>query len=138
VPEPSNKIRELLSARRLGHDANQLLVDIMERWGGTKKFADDLFTEFQAAKAGSLIRQNLLEMIQKLIVNNTNHNITKIVDPSDLDDEEIESEMRELLRRAKDWVDEREEPVPPTHTPAWAVEEPPEDGAGPEWDWPAD
>lgn len=134
---PKDKIKELLSARRLGHDANQLLVDIMDRWGGTRKFADDLFTEFQHAKPGSLIRQNLLEMIQKLIVNNTNHNITKIANPSDLEDDEIEAEMNALMKRAMDFHHERSATVPPTQTAAWA-EEPPPEGSDGEWDWSAD
>jgi hypothetical protein len=133
-PSPGQKIKELLSARRLGHDANQLLVDIMERWGGTKSFADALVVEFQAAKPGSLIRANLLEMIQKLVVNNTNHNITRIVDPADLEDDEIESEMGAVLKRALDFYHESgSAPHAAAHAPPWQAEDAPP--GGDRWDW---
>jgi hypothetical protein len=105
-------IKSLLSQRRLGNDANQLLNDIMDRWGGPKSFAESLYREFLAANEGSLIRQNILEMIQKLVVNNTNHNITRIVDPSDLDDEEIEGELNVFISRASGFQRERMEPRP--------------------------
>ena len=127
-------IKDLLSARRLGHDANQLLVDIMTRWGGTRAFADALFEEFQAANPGSLIRQNLLEMIQKLVVNNTNHNITRIVNPTDLDDEEIEGELNAMIAKAKEFDDERKgrASAPETYSPQVANETPDD------WDWTAE
>ena len=93
-------VRDALLTRRLGNDSNELLVQIMERWGGPAEFARSLFVEFEAAKPGSLIRQNILEMIQKLVVNNTNHNHTKTVNPTDLDDEDIQRELDAMLARA--------------------------------------
>ncbi len=117
----------LVNHRRLGHDSNQLLVDIMERWGGTKAFADSMLVEFQAAKPGSLIRQNLLEMIQKLVVNNTNHNHTRISRPSDLDDEELEAELQDIMQRAVAFQNERAILAPKVHEAQWQKEQPPVD-----------
>ncbi len=93
-------IRELLGVKSQAADANQLLIGIMERWGGVRAFAEALHTEFCHARPGSLIRQNILEMIQKLVVNNTNHGVTKVDKPSDLEDEDIEFTLIEMTSRA--------------------------------------
>lgn len=67
MASPSEKIRELLTARRLGHDANQVRDDVEERGGSTRPFADALKVESRTAERGSLIGQQLLEMIRKLV-----------------------------------------------------------------------
>jgi hypothetical protein len=113
-------IRDALTTRRLGNDSNELLVQIMETWGGPAEFARNMWVEFEAAKPGSLIRQNILEMIQKLVVNNTNHNITQVVDPADLDDEDIDRELDSMLARAKEHAVAAATPEPTTsEQPAW-------------------
>jgi hypothetical protein len=120
MPETGDKaIREALTTRRLGHDSNELLLQIMDVWGGPAQFARELLTEFHAAKPGSLIRQNILEMIQKLVVNNTNHAITKVIDPADLDDEDIDRELDGMFERAKEQTAARSNPEPQTEQVAW-------------------
>jgi hypothetical protein len=117
-------IRSALTTRHLGNDSNELLVQIMEQWGGPREFARNMWVEFSAAKPGSLIRQNLLEMIQKLVVNNTNHSITQTVNPTDLDDEDIDRELDAMLARARQHTDASQLPEPST-------------GQAPVWDWTA-
>lgn len=118
-------IRDTLLTRRLGNDSNELLVQIMERWGGPAEFARSMWVEFDAAKPGSLIRQNILEMIQKLVVNNTNHNITKQVNPADLDDEDIDRELDAMLARATEHANAQSTPGPQTsHSAPWEIDEP--------------
>lgn len=113
---PHDKIISLVTTKRLALDANQLLCSIMEKWGGPAQFAHDLYTEFQSARPGSLIRQNILETIQKLVVNNTNHNITQVVNPTDLDDDEIDEQLAGFAKRAADFINETQEPTAPAST----------------------
>lgn len=124
TPKADTKaIRDTLTTRRLGNDSNELLVQVMEKWGGPAEFARSMWVEFEAAKPGSLIRQNILEMIQKLVVNNTNHNITKIVNPADLDDEDIDRELDSMLARAAEHANAKATPGPKTSQPApWEVD----------------
>src|SRR5262245_64640005 len=107
--ERAARVKELLAQRRIAHDANQLLIDVMDRWGGTRQFADALYSEFMAANPGSLIRQNILEMIQKLVVNNTNHQHTRVEDVTVFDDDEIQRRIDSSVARVVGFVDERQE-----------------------------
>jgi hypothetical protein len=127
---PAGDLEKLLTHRRLGHDANQLLVDIMERWGGTKQFADDLYNVYKDPDTSPYGRQNILEMIQKLVVNNTNHNITKVADPAGLDDEDLQGALDAMLKRGAEFLDDRSRENPLLVNPS--TEEAPDSS----WDWP--
>lgn len=118
------KVKELLQYRRIAHDANQLLLDVMERWGGTSRFADALYREFMDARPGSIIRQNILEMIQKLVVNNTNHQITRVEDPSVFDDDEIERRLDATVVRVQGYVDDRAEGSTAARPPIYEESDP--------------
>ncbi len=124
------QIKSILTARRQGYDANQLLLDILDRWGGTRQFASELFSVFKDPDATPYTKQNILDMIQKLVVNNTNHNITKLQDPGDLDDEELESSLSEFGERLASWMihaQERAKQGPTVALAPWAwPDEPPE------------
>lgn len=104
--EPKNKITGLppdlakaLTQRRRNADSEQLLLDMIEVWGGTRQLALDMHQEYQNAPAGGLTRQRILEMVQKLIVNNTNHDIGKLEKPSDMTDEELNKIALEFANR---------------------------------------
>ena len=88
-----------LSSRKQSADSDSLLTDLVEIWGGTRQLAKDLYSEFQRAQAGGQTRQKILDMIARLIQNNTNHNIGKSVQPSDLTDEELQAVALEYARR---------------------------------------
>jgi hypothetical protein len=86
---PEGLGKALTSSKR-NADSDQLLKDLIEVWGGTRQLAFDLFNEFQNAPMGGMSRQRILEMVQRLIINNTNHDIGKIDKPSDMSDEDLD------------------------------------------------
>jgi hypothetical protein len=104
-----NAVAELLKGTTPALDSGQLLRDIIARWGGIERFARDLVGEFTAAKKGSFTRQKMLEMIQKLVVTNTVHQVTKIERPEDLETEDIDRKILEYTRRAVNHVEATDE-----------------------------
>jgi hypothetical protein len=92
-------VAKALAERKQTADSEQLLADLIDVWGGTRKLALDIFGEFQAAGKGGMTRQRILEMFQRLILTNTTHEIGRAVKPSDMSDEELESVATEYLTR---------------------------------------
>lgn len=92
-------IERALVQRKPSADSEQLLLDIIEVWGGTHKLAMDLHKEFQEAKAGSMVRQRILETIHRLIVNNTNHQIGQTRKPDDMTDDELDETAMSYTKR---------------------------------------
>lgn len=88
-----------LAERKAGADSEALLNDLIEVWGGTRQLALDLHAEFQKAAAGGMTRQRILEMIQRLILTNTTHEIGRTLRPSDMTDDEIEEVALEYTRK---------------------------------------
>ncbi|WP_143206407.1 hypothetical protein [Singulisphaera sp. GP187] len=80
-----------LGERKASADSEALLTDLIEVWGGTRQLALDLHNEFQKAQVGGMTRQRILEMIQRLVLTNTTHEIGKNIKPSDMDDAELDS-----------------------------------------------
>jgi hypothetical protein len=104
MPETVNtaakKVSDLLAGKRRGKvDSSKLLNDLMERWGGTERFAQDVVGEFGAAKEGTFTRQKILEMVQKLIVTNSVHNLSPPERPEDLEDDEIQERLDHYIAR---------------------------------------
>jgi hypothetical protein len=89
-----------LADRKANADSEALLADLIEVWGGTRQLALDLHNEFQRAQAGGMTRQRILEMIQRLIVTNTTHEIGRTVKPSDMSDDELEAVAMVYARKA--------------------------------------
>lgn len=91
----SARKRQLVAAvKNLVHskgsiDQTVFLQDLMEVFGGSRKLAIAMFDEYQNAPAGGLARQKLLQTIQHLIISTTQMNMTKVVNPSDLSDQDI-------------------------------------------------
>jgi hypothetical protein len=86
----TKSIRRSIALSVPGTDSAQLLSDIIEEWGGTKNLARSIKQAFDAADDGSMIRQRFLEMIQRLIITNTTHDLTKNLDPTEMSDEELD------------------------------------------------
>jgi hypothetical protein len=85
---PKGLARALVE-RKPGADSEELLNALIEVWGGTKRLATDLYAEFKEAPSGGMVRQRILEMIQRLIITNTTHEIGRTKAPSDMSDEEL-------------------------------------------------
>lgn len=96
-------LRRALADRKPGADSEALLADLIDVWGGTRQLALDLYQEFKSAGAGGMTRQRILEMIQRLIITNTTHDIGRQVNPSDLSDDELQAvAMRYVARLSHD------------------------------------
>lgn len=80
-----------LAERKPGADSEILLNDLIEVWGGTRQLAMDIHKEFVKAAPGGMTRQRIIEMVQRLIITNTTHEIGKTYKPSDMDDDELEN-----------------------------------------------
>jgi hypothetical protein len=86
---PPGMLRQI-KAQPLTVDSASLLKDLIEEWGGTKKLAHDIRREFARAPRGGQIRQRILEMIQRLVINVTNDDLAKPLDPTAMDDSILE------------------------------------------------
>lgn len=95
-------IARALGKRRQAADSEVLLTDIIEVWGGTRNLAMDMHKAYQEARPGSMTRQRILETIQRLIINNTNHGIQSAKKPSDLDDKELDALVLTYVARCSD------------------------------------
>lgn len=80
-------------------DAGQLLSDIIDEWGGTRKLAHDIKDAFDTAPPGSMTRQRFFEMLQRLIISNTDRDISREIDPSEFSDDELARAAHGILGR---------------------------------------
>lgn len=92
-------LQRALAERKASADSEALLTDLIDVWGGTRQLALDLHNEFQKAPVGGMTRQRILEMIQRLIVTNTTHQIGQTLAPSDMTDEELEATALKYVRK---------------------------------------
>lgn len=94
-------LKSLIADTRNKADSEVLLHEVLEAWGGPVQLARDLHAEFHAAGPGSMTRQRILEMIQRLIVSNTKDDLGRPSNPSDLSDDELAATALGLLSKAK-------------------------------------
>jgi hypothetical protein len=92
-------LTKALSEKKAGLDSEALLNDLVDIWGGPRQLAVDIHQEFQGAPSGGMVRQRIMEMIQRLILTNTTHEIGRIAKPSDMTKEELESMAMRYVRR---------------------------------------
>jgi hypothetical protein len=92
-------IRKALIRRRPSADSEQLLLDLIEVWGGTRKLALDLKDEFKAAPQGGMARTRILELIHRLVISNTTHDIGRTRPASEFSDDEIAARLGGYLER---------------------------------------
>ncbi len=98
-PELPAAVAKVLAGHKPNTDSGALLASLIERWGGTDRLAADIHSEFQAAAKGGMTRQRIIEMVQRLIINNTNNEIGKGRNPSDMSDEELAAVAMNYLKR---------------------------------------
>lgn len=99
TPIPKGVARAL-AERKPNADSEALLNELIKSWGGVERFAADVFQEFQHAAKGGMTRQRILEMMQRLILTNTTHEIGKAIRPADLTDEELETLAMKYVKKA--------------------------------------
>ncbi len=95
-------IRNAIKFSEQSADSNELLSEILKVWGGPEKLAVDIKRAFDAAPDGSMIRQRYMEMIQRLVINNTKEEISNDIDPSEMSDEDLFEAANQLMLRIRD------------------------------------
>lgn len=92
-------IEKALVERKSGVDSEAFLNDLIEVWGGPRQLALDIHDEYEKAPPGGMVRQRIMEMLGRLIVNNTLHDIGKSAKPSDMTKEELEAMAMRYVKR---------------------------------------
>jgi len=113
---PKGLARALIE-RKASADSEALLNDLIDVWGGTRRLALDIHGEFQKAAAGGMTRQRILEMMQRLIMNNTNHEIGRSARPSDLTDDELETVAMSYMKKVSGHAETTDIPDPGPPSP---------------------
>jgi hypothetical protein len=88
-----------LAQRKASVDSEALLTDLIDVWGGSRQLSIDLRKEFNAAAPGTMVRQRIMEMLHRLIIVNTTHQIGTTHAPSDMTDEELEETALSYMRK---------------------------------------
>jgi hypothetical protein len=100
APVPT-AIRRLIVEGGAGVDSGRLLSDLIEAWGGSTRLAQDIVSEFNRASPGGATRQKILEMIQRLIVINTQNEIARPAAPGEMTNEELEAAVALYMHKAQ-------------------------------------
>lgn len=80
-------------------DSAVLLRDLVDIWGGPRSFAEEIYREFKAAKPGSNERQRYIDLIARIALTNTTHEIGKRLNPQDLSDADLERVVKKYLQK---------------------------------------
>lgn len=133
-PELSPGLVNALKDQGLSVDSGSLLRELIDVWGGPRQLALDLHNEFHAAQPGGQTRQRIMDMLQRLVVNCTNDDLNRPIDPTDLDDAELEALAMGYVERLH--TDGKQEKKAGRRRPPAPVV----DDVGPEEeeDWPVD
>jgi hypothetical protein len=95
------EIRKTLAGRGQLIDSGELAKNLLDVWGGPRRLAEDIFREYTKAPNGSVARQRNLEMVMRLIVTNTTHDIVRPVNPEDLSDGDLATVAEHYLGRIR-------------------------------------
>lgn len=92
-----NATRNLVQHKGSTVDQAVFLQELMDVFGGPRDLARAMYEDYQAGQPGSLIRQKTMQAIQHLIISTTQFNLTKVVNASELSDEELERTVGDYL-----------------------------------------
>ena len=84
-------LHKALRGSKSAVDAGLLLGELMQVWGGPARLARDMYAEFEAAPKGSMVRQRMMEAVQRLVVQATDRDQTKVIRPETMTDEDLEA-----------------------------------------------
>lgn len=105
-PVSAKKVVVSLAERSSSTDSEGLLTDLLEIWGGPRALAHDIYNEFQAARPGSNERQRYMDLIFRVVLTNTTHDIGRLTSPQDLSDSELEDLVHKYMPKVLDSVQE--------------------------------
>jgi hypothetical protein len=106
--QPGASVHELRHKvdRVLNHtgsiDQHVFLLDLIECFGGPRKLAVAMHEEFQNAPRGGLARQKFLQMVQHLIISCTQSSQNRLGDPSQYNDDELNTQLHKYMTLIKD------------------------------------
>jgi hypothetical protein len=98
-PELPRAVAKVLAGSKPSADSGALLAELIEAWGGVGRLARDVAAEFQTAPKGGMVRQRILEMMQRLVLTTTATGLAKTRNPADMPDEELEAVAMNYLKR---------------------------------------
>jgi hypothetical protein len=101
-PDQSKIVAQTLAESKPSADSAGFLRDIISEWGGTANLARCMKREYDEAGPGGQTRQRILEMIQRLVIMNTQHDLSKSVDPSRMDDADLQRIAERLVKKVSD------------------------------------
>ena len=93
-------LHKALRGSKSAVDAGLLLGELMQVWGGPARLARDMYAEFEAAPKGSMVRQRMMEAVQRLVVQATDRDQTKVMRPETMTDEDLEASDGHVIRAA--------------------------------------
>jgi hypothetical protein len=93
------KVFAALNDRPSATDSGALLASLMKKWGGPEQLASDMYEEFQQAPTGGMVRKHILELIQRLVIQNTNNEVGLVKKPPEMEDSECEDLVMYYLGR---------------------------------------
>lgn len=89
------RVLEELRRESPGIDRGALLHAILDSWGGYGRFAEDVAREFEHAARGSMVRQRILDLVCRMI-----HQETAAVGEAGAPEKLSDEELRLALRSA--------------------------------------
>jgi hypothetical protein len=95
------RVRSLMDSKH-AIDQGVLLTELMDVIGGPRALAQVMWLEYQNAPQGGLARQKFLQMVQHLTISTTSSNLTRIIKPENLSDEDLEDMIDERMKRISD------------------------------------
>lgn len=104
----TKSVRRTVAIAEASVDSQQLLSDIIAEWGGTGNLARDIKEAFSSAPEGSMIRQRFLEMVQRLIITNTMHDLSQTSEPSAMSDSELDEVASHYITKIADGTEDTE------------------------------
>lgn len=93
------KVFAAINDRPTSTDSGALLASLMKKWGGPEQLASDMYEEYQQAPAGGMVRKHILELIQRLVIQNTNNEVGLVKKPPEMEDSELEDLVTYYLSR---------------------------------------
>lgn len=91
----------LLGDSRPSADSSELLAAIMDELGGVRELGRIFARMLRDTDTSPQTKQRLVETIQRLIIMNTQHDLAKAIEPSEMTDGDLERVAMRLLGKVQ-------------------------------------
>lgn len=93
------RIKAAIATAPASADSGILLAEMMRAWGGPVGVADALRSEFDSANPGTIARKGIMELLQRLVIENTKANIAHTRRPEEMEDWELDEIILKYMAR---------------------------------------